>query len=533
VSQVVLCVTGGADTSPRPDEPLRASGWSVEEVATGAGALTRVRELSPSAVVIAGDPDDMPATELCRQLATSTDAKAIPIVLVRDDASPASRLAAVNAGAHACLATSEAGAALVPTLRALERLGAAAPGEAGVADALAEERARREQAELAARAKDEVLAVVSHELRSPLNAILGWTRVLQSGPPDTATLAHGLEAIARSVQAQSKLLTDLLDTVRVVTGKVQLTTQPVDLQSVVTRARDGLDPLAQARHVLIHAHVDPRARIVTGDPDRLVQIVSNLLSNAIKFSAEGARVELEVAPGDEDVRISVRDTGKGLAAEQIPHVFEPFRLSEGPQGRRKGGLGFGLALVKSLTELHGGRVTVESAGRDQGATFTVTLPRGDVPATFGVSAPRDAKGSAKLQDVVILVVEDDANAREAMRVALERYGGHVLVAGSASEALDLLHERQAEVGRLVLVADIGMPERDGYWLIRKVRELDAEHGGRIPAVALTGFGSVRDRISALEAGFQLHLTKPFDPARLASLLAGLVQQRSVMPPVRQ
>ena len=523
----VLCVSGPA--GPVAGAALRASGSSVEDVAAGAHALSRLGDLAPAAIVIDGDPGDMPALDLCRRLAESPAAKGIPVLLVQDDTSASAVHAALAAGAVACLSTTDRDTLLAPTIRSFLRLAAARPTE----PALAEERARREKAEVAARAKDEVLAVVSHELRSPLNAILGWTRVLQSSPPDSATLAHGLEAIARSVQAQAKLLTDLLDTVRVVTGKVQLTTQPVDLQSVVTRARDGVDAQAQARQVRIEAHVDPRARIVTGDPERLVQIVSNLLSNAIKFSAEGARVELDVAPVEDHVRITVRDTGRGLDAGQMQHVFEPFRLSEGPQRRRKGGLGFGLALVRSLTELHGGSATVESAGRDQGSTFIVTLPRGDVPATFGVSAPRDVKGAAKLQDVVILVVEDDANAREAMRVALERYGGHVLVAGSASEALTVLQERQAEVGRLVLVADIGMPERDGYWLIRRVRELDAEHGGRIPAVALTGFGSVRDRISALEAGFQLHLTKPFDPARLASLLAGLVQQRSVMPPVRQ
>lgn len=389
------------------------------------------------------------------------------------------------------------------------------------------------RAEEAARTADELLAFVSHELRSPLNAILGWTRVLQAAPPDADTLQHGLEAIARSVQAQSETLTELLDAVRVIGGRVALTRQRVDLHTVAMRARDSVDRLVQARGVQLDLHVDPMARQLVGDPDRLVQALTHLLRHALAQTPPGGRVALDAVATDDGVRVTVTDSGAGLLPDQLVQAFEPFALTDGEPGRRRMGPGLGLAVARTLVELHGGQVSATSAGPDLGTTLAMDLPRGSLPIDAGPVRPRMGTSAARLRDVVILVAEDDPHAREAMRVALERYGARVVAAASAPEALHALEAREVDPARAVLVADIGMPERDGYWLIRKVRELDDAHGGRIPAVALTGFGSVRDRISALEAGYQLHLTKPFDPARLAALLAGLVQERATLPPVHR
>lgn len=402
-----------------------------------------------------------------------------------------------------------------------------------LADQLAEERTRRVRAEEAARAADELLAFVSHELRSPLNAILGWTRVLQSGPPDPETLTHGLEAIARSVQSQTDTLTDLLDAVRVIGGRIALNRQMVDVHTVVMRARDSVDRLAQTRGVHLELHVDPLARRLAGDPERLAQVITHLLRHAVTQTPAGGRVELEAVPSDSGIRVSVHDSGPGLPPDELPQVFEPFGLDHGEPGRRRAGPGLGLAVARTLVELHGGRVLATSAGADLGTTLVVELPRGSLPTTASSIPLRTTPTATRLRGVVILVAEDDPHARDAMRAALERYGARVVAAASAPEALQALSSREIDPARAVLVADIGMPDRDGYWLIRKVRELDDAHGGRIPAVALTGFGSVRDRISALEAGYQLHLTKPFDPARLAALLAGLVDERTTLPPVHR
>jgi PAS domain S-box-containing protein len=396
--------------------------------------------------------------------------------------------------------------------------------EADREELLGKEQRAREDAQAANRAKDEFLAVVSHELRAPLNAMLGWARILRSTRIDEATTAHAIEIIERSARNQSKLIEDLLDTARIVSGKLRLDIQPVDLTAVIEDAVEVLHPAAQAKGILIQMSLDVGREVITGDPDRLQQIVWNLLSNAIKFTPHGGTVEIRLQRADPHVRLTVSDTGKGVSFEYLPYIFDRFRQVDSSSTRRHGGLGLGLSLVRHLVELHGGTVYCESPGEGQGATFTVNLPLRAVRVmtpdneAFGYGPPG---GAWTLEGVRVLVVDDEADARELVTTLLEQYGATVTAVGSAVEALAALTDAPADRKSHVLVSDISMPDVDGYALIRRVRELAPDECSNIPAIALTAYGRSIDRIRALSAGFQMHMPKPVEPAELITIVASL------------
>jgi PAS domain S-box-containing protein len=399
--------------------------------------------------------------------------------------------------------------------------------EAEREELLLSERAARETAEAATRSKDEFLAVVSHELRSPLNAILGYAALLRYGRMDVEEVKHAVEVIERSGKAQAHLIDDLLDTARIISGKLRLVVGPVDPASVIEESIQTIRPAAEAKGVSLGADLPSEIGQITGDPARLQQIVWNLLSNAIKFTPQGGRVEARLERVDPHIRITVSDTGKGISDDFLPYVFDRFHQSDTSSVRRHGGLGLGLALAKYLVELHGGTIEAESAGEGQGATFKVTLPVRAVASPIGeVDGALAAKSSGELAGVRALVVDDEDDARELLKSALENYGADVIAVNSAAEAYALITETPPPERPDVMVTDIGMPEEDGYSLIRRLREWEEAHGAYTPAVALTAYGRVEDRVSALKAGFQIHVAKPVDPDELAIVILGFVKPQN-------
>jgi len=390
---------------------------------------------------------------------------------------------------------------------------------------LDKEQKAREQAEAANRTKDEFLATVSHELRAPLNAMLGWAQILRTTQVDAPTLAHAIEIIERSARTQSRLIEDLLDTARIVSGKLRLDIQPVDLTSLIENAVEVLRPAADAKRIDLQLMLNAGREVITGDPDRLQQIVWNLLSNAIKFTPKGGRVEVHLERADPHVRVTVTDTGKGISPEYLPYIFDRFLQADNSITRRNTGLGLGLSLVRHLVELHGGAVYAKSPGEGLGASFTIDLPmRAVMPPPNEGESPSlgtGVLGVLSLEGVWAMVVDDEADARELVATLLQQCGAKVTPVGSAEEALAVLVS--AENGRLpdIVVSDISMPDVDGYELMRRIRELPPERGGRIPSVALTAYGRSVDRIRALSAGFQMHMPKPVEPAELATVVASL------------
>jgi signal transduction histidine kinase/DNA-binding response OmpR family regulator len=389
----------------------------------------------------------------------------------------------------------------------------------------------RQRAEEASRAKDDFLAVVSHELRTPLNAVLGWTRLLRSGTLTEARAAQALEVIDRNASAQAQLIEDLLDISRITAGKLRLQLRELDLHDVIKAALDVVRPAADAKSITLRSTIDDSVGPLVGDPDRLQQVVWNLLTNAIKFTPKRGKVWIRVRPVDSQVEIEVSDTGRGIAAEFLPHVFERFRQADAGITRSHGGLGLGLAIVKSLIELHGGTVEAKSEGEDRGTTFIVRLPVSPVRvdearrASVHPRAPGGAPAFAappQLAGARILVVDDERDGRDLIVATLSQCAAEVVGAASASEALDCISKAQFDV----LVSDIGMPGEDGYALIAKLRALPPEAGGRMPAVALTAFARGEDRTRALSAGFDVHVSKPVEPAELVLILARLVERRA-------
>ncbi len=407
-------------------------------------------------------------------------------------------------------------------------------------DLLRKERDAREQAEAANRGKDEFVAMVSHELRSPLNAMLGWSKILKKGGVDAKTQAHAVEVIERSARAQQTLIEDLLDMARIVGGKLRLETRPVSLARVVEAAADVVRPAAEAREIELRQFINS-ADEVTGDPDRLQQVVWNLLSNAVKFTTRGGSIEVILERVGASAQITVTDTGRGIKAEDLPFIFDRFRQADSSGSRRFAGLGLGLALVKHLVELHGGQVYADSLGEGKGASFIVRLPvravRGEATPARGMDRAslrieerdgreieREARGDYPgfpLDGVWALIVDDEADARELIATLLKQYGARVTVASCATEAFDKLRKGEAGARPDVLVSDISMPDEDGYMLIERVRKLPPEEGGKIPAIALTALERPSDRIKALASGFSMHVPKPVEPEELAMVIANL------------
>ena len=383
-----------------------------------------------------------------------------------------------------------------------------------------------EEAREANRMKDEFLAMLSHELRTPLSAIVGWAHMLRTGGLDEPTVARAIETIDRNAKVQNQLIEDILDVSRIVAGKFHLDMRSVDLVRIVEAAIDTVAPLAASKGVELRqdlsAEIGPCCPAV-GDPDRLQQVVWNLLTNAIKFTPKGGAVTVEVRRHDEpaEFEILVRDTGQGISAEFLPHIFERFRQA-GTGTRRHGGLGLGLSIVRHIVEMHGGNVMATSGGEGQGSVFTLRLPVVEA-GEEGQRMPalsREEGGleeAPRLDGVRVLVVEDEADARHLLAAVLQKRGARVFMASSGAEALEMLERDRPDV----LLSDIALQDQDGYELIRKVRALSAERGGRIPAAALTGYGRLEDRMRALSAGFQLHAAKPVEPAELIAVVASL------------
>lgn len=387
----------------------------------------------------------------------------------------------------------------------------------------------REAAEAANRLKDEFVALVAHELRSPLNAMLGWARILQSKQVDEATLKRAIETIERSARAQSKLIEDLIDAVRISTGKLSLEAHPVDLKKVVAAAVDIARLAAEAKQVSIEVKLDDAPLEVLGDADRLRQVVGNLLSNAVKFTPGGGKIEVAVEKVESDARVTVRDSGLGINSELLPRIFDRFDQAGHSNTRRHGGLGLGLSLVRQLVDLHGGSVRAESAGEGKGATFIVQLrlrPCGSRPVIAVSLEPVQAASgrlnlpSIPLNGISILVVDDDPDARELTSMLLRKNGATVRAAASAAEAFSAL-STSADFLPNLLLSDIGMPDEDGYSLIARVRALTLPNVASVPAIALTAFGSAEDRERAFASGFDAHLTKPIEPSQLVGEIARL------------
>jgi PAS domain S-box-containing protein len=384
------------------------------------------------------------------------------------------------------------------------------------------ERAARAEAERASRVKDDFVATVSHELRTPLNAILGWTQLMMGSLADQDIVARGLDVISRNTRLQAQLVSDLLDVSRIVSGKLRLSIEQVDLVSLVSNVIETVQQNAQGKDIDLRAELGAAAIPVAGDPARLQQIIWNLLSNAIKFTPEGGAVRVRVNYSDADAEITVTDTGVGIRPEILPHIFERFNQANLVHTGGTSGLGLGLSIVKNLAELHGGTIRAESPGEGQGATFTVVLPAGALPkpAAVAIEESRDTEESGDLlQELRILVVEDEADTLEFLARFLAGHGAQVMTASSANEALARLSDFDANL----LISDIGLPEVNGYELLRRVRETDAGAGGGIPAIALTAYARAEDRAQAFRAGYQAHLAKPVEPTDLIAAIARIAQ----------
>ena len=388
------------------------------------------------------------------------------------------------------------------------------------------------QAEESSRLKEEFLATISHELRTPLSAILGWARMLRMGQLSEENAAKALDTIERNARAQAQLVDDLLDVSRIITGKLRMDVQPADPNSFIEAAVEAVKPAADAKGVRLQKIMDTGLISIPGDPVRLQQVVWNLLSNAIKFTPRGGHVQIRSERVNSHLEIIVSDTGQGISADFLPHVFDRFRQADQKTSRHHGGMGLGLAIVRHLVEMHGGSVRANSEGEGRGSTFTVMLPITPVyqvdPSGVRVHpAARDLLPAGddctdRLDGLRILVVDDEADTRELLKEGLQYCGATVSVAGSAAEALEALTTTQPDV----LISDIGMPGVDGYDLIRQVRGLPREHGGKVPAIALTAYTRTEDRLQSLRAGYDMHVPKPVELAELVAVAATVVRRKN-------
>ncbi|MCF2151166.1 response regulator [Desmonostoc muscorum LEGE 12446] len=391
---------------------------------------------------------------------------------------------------------------------------------------LQREKLARAEAEAANRIKDEFLAVLSHELRSPLNPILGWAKLLQSRKFNETALKKALETIERNAKLQAQLIEDLLDVSRILQGKLNLNMASVDLASTIEAAMETVRLAAEAKTIQIETMLDPRVGKVLGDSARLQQIVWNLLSNAVKFTATGGQVNVQLECIDADAQITVSDTGKGIKSDFLPHVFDYFCQGDNTTTRKFGGLGLGLAIARHLVEMHGGTIWVQSPGENQGATFTVRLPlikdgaliKDDTNPNSAIVA----SGFSPLMGVEVLIVDDNADSLDFFRFVLEEFGATVIAAASAGEALQTLAQSKPDI----LLSDIGMPEMNGYMLIEQIRAFEAQAGReKIPAIALTAYAGEIDQQQAFQAGFQQHIVKPVAPEELLIAISSLIKHK--------
>jgi PAS domain S-box-containing protein len=394
---------------------------------------------------------------------------------------------------------------------------------------LLQEKTAREEAEVANQMKDEFLATISHELRTPLTSILGWAHVLAAGSLQEAQARHAIEVIVRSARSQAQLIDDILDTSRIITGRLKLDARPVEIERVFQTAVEVVRPSAEAKRIDLRRVIDDQAGIVLGDANRLQQAIWNVLSNAVKFTPEGGRIDARLARSGGQIEISISDTGIGIDTNFLPYVFDRFRQADSTSTRKYGGLGLGLAIVRHIVELHGGSVAASSPGKGRGSTFMLRFPAASrkLLPQFEVRRPewemealreRPATESCRrLDGVRVLVVEDDPDTLDMLRLVLDDCGAAVVTAASTREALAVLERWRPDA----LVSDVAMPDEDGYELIGQVRARGADRGGNIPAVALTAFTRDEDRLRALAAGFQKHVSKPVSPDELVAVVASL------------
>jgi len=394
---------------------------------------------------------------------------------------------------------------------------------------LGREQAARAEAEAANRNKDEFLATLSHELRTPLTAILGWGHLLRSNKLNENEVGQAIDTIERNAKSQSQLIDDLLDVSRIITGKLQIDRAVVDLANVIEAAHDAMRPAAAAKEIRFELSIEPAKSAVVGDQNRLQQVFWNLFSNAVKFSPRGGEVRVAASVENGTVRVSVADDGIGINEEFLPFIFDRFRQADGSTTREHGGLGLGLAIVRHLMDLHQGSVEVHSEGKNRGSTFTISLPV--IPAEVSAQGTTAEAvllqktemqpfGSVEvLQGLRVLVVDDEPDARDLLSTILKRYGSDVRCSESAAEAIEAFADWEPDI----LVSDIGMPNEDGYSLIKKVRQLDSSRAQKIPAVALTAYATDEDRIRALDAGFQTHVAKPIEPEIFVTSIASVLK----------
>ena len=515
-----------------------AHDYEVATAVNGRDGLEKARTLRPDLVLTDVMMPEMGGDELVRALRAEGELASTPILVLTAKLDQDLRVRLLREGAQDYVlkpfSVEELRVRvgnLVTMRRARDVLQQTLASQSHDVTALAEMLSeRQEELAAASRAKDEFLATLSHELRTPVTGMLAWLWMLRRGHLDQAAAARAYETMEGSIRSLVRIIDDLLDVSRIIRGQLRLEVQPLSLVPVVQSAIDAVRPAADAKQIRLETVIDPEAGPVHGDPARFQQVVWNLLMNSIKFTPAGGRVWLRLARYGADVQVTVRDTGIGIAREFLPHVFERFRQADGGTTREHGGLGLGLAIVRHLVELHGGTVSAESPGREQGATFTITLPliAARDPASNGTRPAREEERPAStplLQGLRVLVVEDEPLTREALTALLTQAGAEVGASASAAHALEVLRNWKPSV----LVADIAMPDEDGYTLLRKVRALGREEGRDVPVLALTAHARPEDRERALAAGFQAYLAKPVDPPTLLEAIAELALASARLP----
>jgi signal transduction histidine kinase len=507
---------------------LQRAGFDVFEAASGRDALDLVARHKPRLVVLDVNLPDVNGMDLCRHIKKQAETASTLVLQVSATyVTHADTVRSLEAGADASLVEPIDPTVLVATAKALLRTRQA---EDALRKALAIEQQARSVAESANRAKDEFLATLSHELRSPLSAILTWVTLLRTTTrgdrhgrePDWSQLERGLAAIERNTRHQAKLIEDLLDVSRIMSGKMQLDMAPIDLRSVVSSAVDAVAASASTKGMEITTFIDPELRAIHADASRVQQILSNLLSNAVKFTPPNGRAEVRVLQQPSTVEIQVRDTGIGIESDFLPNVFERFQQADSSSTRPESGLGLGLAIVRHLVELHHGKVEAASEGTGKGATFTVRLPAAPDVQLKRSAAPtavsNDTSSIAPLAGIHVLVVDDDPDSREAIAAALRAAGAEIGSVDNVHEAL----ERTATQRVDILVSDIGMPREDGFALIRRLRE--GERTSHLAALALTAYASIGDQRRVLAAGYDGFIAKPAAANELIATVARLARR---------
>ena len=498
---------------------LRHAGFDVIEAGTAGEGLRRLEERGPRLVILDVRLPDMNGWEVCRLIKENPATSSVLVLQTSATfVSEADTVRALEGGADGCLTEPIEPPVLVATVRALLR---ARVAEDALREALAGEQAARAAAEAVNRAKDEFLATLSHELRSPLGGVLMWVELLRSGRLDGAKTVHAHEAIDRSARLQMRLIDDLLDVSRIISGKMALDVQTVNLAATVEATLESVRAAAEAQGVELRSTIDPAVGPLSGDPSRLHQVVWNLLSNAVKFTPRGGRVDLRVERRGPDVHLTVQDTGQGIEPGFLPHIFERFRQADSSSTRPHSGLGLGLAIVRYLVELHGGTIEAASPGAGQGATFTVRLPATGAGAgavqRVGTASRARTVAFPTLAGVRVLVLDDEPDAREAIATVLELCGAQVITVASVADAVASVEGQRPHA----IVSDIAMPSEDGFALIRQLRGIAA--GSTVPALALTAYASSADQRRILAAGFDAYLTKPIDATELVATVSRLAK----------